>query len=339
MIKGKPFYFYFFSASVLAFFLNYTKLQAQDPQFGHFYNNAMLYNPAFAGNVDLGRFALSYRNQWPGIQGKFVSFAASYEHFFNKLNSGMGLQVVNDRAGSGGLSTTAINYMYSYQISINRNLSVLAGLKAGFFTRRVDFDRLTFADQIARDDAPTSIVENFRDRVNFSNFGQGLVFYHIEKYWFGLSFDHLNQPSNSFGEDASELPIRTSMQGGWNFNVNQSLNGKGKATLTAAFLYKAQQDWDQLDLGVYYKSSPIMLGIWYRGLPLKSNPANRPNVDAIMILLGLKYDRISFAYSYDATISTLAGNTAGSHELSISIEYPKSKRRKPRYFRAPCPKF
>lgn len=312
---------------------------AQDPQFGHFYNNAMLYNPAFAGNVDLGRFALSYRNQWPGIPGKFVSFAASYEHFFNKLNSGMGLQIVNDRAGSGGLTTSGVNYMYSYQISISRNLSLLTGIKAGFFNRRVDFDRLTFADQIARDDAPASLVENFRDRINFANFGQGLVFYHIEKYWFGLSFDHINRPDNAFGENASELPIRTSIQGGWNFNVNKSINGSGKSTLTAAFLYKAQQDWDQLDIGMYYKTSPLMFGIWYRGLPLKSTPNNRPNTDALMLLFGLKYDRISIAYSYDATISALSGNTAGSHEISISLEYPKSKRRKPRYFRAPCPKF
>ena len=299
----------------------------------------MLYNPAFAGNVDLGRFALSYRNQWPGIQGRFVSYAASYEHYFNDINSGMGLQIVNDRAGTGGLTTTGFNYMYSYQIRINRKLSILAGIKAGFYNRRFDFNKLIFADQIANDDAPVSNVNGFRDKVGFANFGQGLVFYHMEKYWFGLSFDHLNRPTNSFGDVNSELALTTAMQGGWNFQANKTINGKGRATITPAFLYKAQQDWDQLDIGLYYKTSPMLFGIWYRGLPLKSNQSSLPNVDALMFLIGIKQDAISFAYSYDATLSRLAGSTAGSHEISIVFEYPQSKRRRPKYFRAPCPKF
>lgn len=325
---------------LIGFFLLFSIfLKAQDPQFGHFYNNAMLYNPAFAGNVDLGQFAFSYRNQWPGISGKFVSFAASYEHYFNKLNSGMGIQLVNDRAGSGGLTTTGANYLYSYQITINRQIALMIGLKAGFQSRFYDFNKFTFADQIARDDAPVSIVNNFRDRVNYANFGQGLVLYHREKFWFGTSFDHLNQPTNSFGSVDSKLPIRFSMQGGYNFGVNKNFNGRARGSLTTAFLYKSQLQWDQLDIGLYYKNDPVLFGLWYRGLPIKSNNSSLPNVDAILLLIGYKLDRISFAYSYDITISKLAGNTNGSHEISIAMQYPKSNTRRRRYYRVPCPKF
>lgn len=312
---------------------------AQDPQFGHFYNNAMLYNPAYAGNVDLGQFALSYRNQWPGVSKAFISYAASYEHYFSNLNSGMGLQFVHDRAGSGGLTTTGVNYMYSYQIPLSRNIALLAGLKAGFQSRFYDFNKFVFADQIARDDAPESLVNEFRDRITYANFGQGVVLYHRTKYWFGLSFDHLNKPNYSFGNDASQLEIRTAMQGGYNFSINKSFGGRTKGTLTTAFLYKSQKKWDQLDLGVYYENDPFKFGIWYRGLPVKSNEGNSPNVDAIMLLLGYKFDRVSFAYSYDVTISKLANNTNGSHEISLALAYPKSKKRRKRFFRIPCPKF
>lgn len=314
-------------------------LLAQDPQFGHFYNNAMLYNPAFTGNVELGQFAFSYRNQWPGVPGKFISYAASYEHYFNKLNSGMGFQIVNDKAGSGGLTTTSINYSYSYQIPVSRQVAILAGIKAGFQSRFYDFNKFTFADQIARDDAPVSIVNNFRDKISYANFGQGIVLYHREKYWLGTSFDHLNQPTNSFSSVESKLPIRFSAQGGYNFNVNKNFSGRAQGYLTAAFLYKSQQKWDQLDIGLYYKSDPILFGLWYRGLPIKGNDSSIPNVDAILILVGYKLDRITFAYSYDATISKLAGNTNGSHEISLAMQYPKSKKRRRRYFRVPCPKF
>ena len=45
-----------------------------------------------------------------------------------------------------------------------------------------------------------------------------------------------------------------------------------------------------------------------------------------MFLIGIKQDAISFAYSYDATLSRLAGSTAGSHEISIVFEYPQTKK-------------
>lgn len=313
--------------------------RAQDPQFGHFYSNSMLYNPAFTGNVDLGRFALSYRNQWPGIPGNFVSYAASYEHYFDEASSGVGIQFVSDRAGSGGMTTNSANAMYSYQIRINRKLALLTGVKAGIHSRFYDFSKFTFADQIARDDAPESTVEEFRERINYPNFGTGLVFYHQEKYWFGLSLDHINQPQNGFQDETSQLDVRTALQAGWNFPLNKGYGGHSNSKITVAALYKAQRKWDQLDLGMYYRTDPYMVGIWYRGLPFKSNESSAANVDAMMLLMGFKLDRIAFAYSYDLTLSALAGNTGGSHEISIILEYPKPKRRRKRFFRVPCPKF
>lgn len=316
------------------------KLWAQDPQFGHFYTNAMLYNPAFAGNVDYGRFALSYRNQWPGIQGNFVSYAASYEMFFDEMHSGVGLQIVSDRAGSGGLTNNSANFMYSYHIKLNRDLAISGGIKAGVQNRFFDFNKFTFADQIARDDAPASLVNDFRDKITFGNFGTGAVLYHFEKYWLGVSFDHINNPRNGFSDDNSRLNTRTAIQAGWNFPINKGYGGNSNAKLTLATLYKAQKKWDQLDLGAYYRTDDFIFGLWYRGLPIKSNAPNSGNSDAVMLLAGFNVGSFSFAYSYDITISQLAMNTNGSHEISIMFDYPHNKRkRRKRFFTAPCPKF
>lgn len=324
---------------MLTLLLGIKRAHAQDPQFGHFYSNAMLYNPAFTGNVDLGQFALSYRNQWPGIPGNFVSYAASYEHYFDKANSGLGVQFMSDRAGSGGMTTNSANLMYSYQIRINRKIALLAGIKGGLHSRFYDFSKFTFADQIARDNAPESTVEGFRERINYPNFGTGMVLYHQQKYWFGMSLDHINQPMNGFEDETSILDIRTAIQAGWNFPLNKGYGGHSNSNITLAALYKAQRKWDQLDFGMYYRTDPYMFGIWYRGIPFQSNESSSINADAMMVLMGFKLDRISFAYSYDLTISALAGNTGGSHEISIILEYPKSKKRRRRFFRVPCPKF
>lgn len=312
-------------------------VKAQDPQFGHFYTNSILYNPAFTGNTDLGRFALSYRNQWPGIPGNFVSYAGSYEHFAGTINSGFGLQFLNDKAGSGGLTTTGINLSYAYQMVFSRKLAMMAGLKGGFFNKRYDFSRFTFADQIARDDAPESVVNEFRNQVSYANFGTGVVLYHAEKYWFGISVDHLNQPATGFVDETATLPLFTSIQGGWNFYIPSSPSVNQKVTLTA--LYKAQLKWDQLDIGAYYSIEPAFFGLWYRGLPVKNNPSSLPNYDALTLMAGVQKERITFAYSYDITISRLAANSAGAHEISLIYELPKPKKRRRKFFRIPCPKF
>jgi type IX secretion system PorP/SprF family membrane protein len=327
-----------FSILLALLFCN-LQLRAQDPQFGHYYNNSLLYNPAFTGNVDLGRFALSYRNQWPSIPGRFVSFAASYDHFINEANSGVGIQFMTDRAGSGGLTSNSVNFMYSYQARLSRKIALMSGLKAGYVNRKYDFNKFVFADQLARDGAPATIETGFRDQINYPNFGAGIVLYHVEKYWAGLALDHINQPNNAFGNAEAILPILYSVQAGYNLDVGNALGGRSDAQVTFTGLYKAQLKWDQLDLGVYYRTDPFLVGFWYRGLPFKDNESAKANVDALLFMVGFKHDRISFAYSYDITISALAGNTAGSHELSLILEYPKSKRRKSRFFRIPCPKF
>jgi len=337
-MKGRSTYLTYGLLALLAMYFSQLAV-AQDPQFGHFYTNSLLYNPAFTGNTDLGRFSLSYRDQWPAIPGRFVSFAASYDHYLNDLNSGVGVQFVSDRAGSGGLTTNMVNLLYSYQLRINRQLAMIGGIKGGIINRRYDFEKFVFADQIARDGAPARIEPGFTDQLNYANFGAGMLIYHEEKYWGGLSFDHINQPNNSFGEAESFLPIRYSVQGGYNIPVLSPFGSRSKGILTVAGLYKAQLKWDQLDIGAYYRTDPLLFGIWYRGLPVKSNESPRPNVDALLFMVGMRHDRVSIAYSYDLTLSALAGNTAGSHEISLIIEYPKSKKKNRRFFRVPCPKF
>lgn len=78
-------------------------LRAQDPQLTQFYAAAPHLNPAFAGGTLENRVAFHYRNQWPGLPGRFVSYGASYDVFIPKINSGLGVIFSSDEAGTGGL--------------------------------------------------------------------------------------------------------------------------------------------------------------------------------------------------------------------------------------------
>jgi len=81
-----------------------------------------------------------------------------------------------------------------------------------------------------------------------------------------------------------------------------------------------------------------VLGVWYRGIPvLEAYKPGYQNNDAIVFLVGVEAGRFKFGYSYDVTISLLAGYTDGANELSVSYQFCDPKRTKKSAI--PCPKF
>ncbi|HMC97515.1 MAG TPA: type IX secretion system membrane protein PorP/SprF, partial [Flavobacteriales bacterium] len=87
---------------------------AQDAQFTQFYATPTYMSPAFAGTGLQSRFGLSVRDQWPAIPGAFVSANFAMDHNLSGLNSGVGLLITHDRAGSGALRSTSANVQYAY---------------------------------------------------------------------------------------------------------------------------------------------------------------------------------------------------------------------------------
>jgi len=103
----------------------------------------------------------------------------------------------------------------------------------------------------------------------------------------------------------------------------------------------SQQQFDQLDFGFYYEFSPVILGLWYRGLPMKSNNYGYINHDAVAVLLGFQAARYKFGYSYDVTVSKLGiGSSAGSHEISLVYQWSSRHNQRSKKIRImPCAKF
>src|SRR2546423_6783100 len=91
---------------------------AQDPEFTQFYANPLYLNPAFAGSARCPRLALNYRNQWPSLQGTFVTYSASYDQHVDGISGGLGLLALSDKAGEGTIATSNISAIYAYQLTI-----------------------------------------------------------------------------------------------------------------------------------------------------------------------------------------------------------------------------
>ena len=323
---------------ILYFFLSLT-LIGQDFQLTQFYANPTYLNPALTGSNSDTRIIASYRNQWPGLPGSFNTFLISADHYLHRFHSGVGIVLTKDKAGSMGLGTNSAGFNYAFDYRLNQYWSAAIGIRFSYFYRSLDFNKLVFGDQIVRD-ASTSIQNSFPEKIHFFDFSSGLILF-SSNTWFGFSVDHVLTPNESFLGKTADLPLKGSVHGGKNIYLEKVGSGQRalKPYFMVAFNYKYQEKFDQLDLGVYLKQPKFFIGLWYRGIPLfKQYAPGYANNDALAILVGGPYKKATISYSYDLTISRLAGTSGGSHEISVTyyIHNPK-KPKKTKKKIIPCP--
>ena len=298
-------------------------LFAQDPEFTQFYANPLYLNPAFAGTARCPRVCFNYRNQWPGISGTFVTYSASYDQHIDEIGGGIGLIMTNDRAGQATINTTNISGIYSYQLNVTREFSIKMGLQATFMQKSVDWTKLNFGDMI---DPRRGFIYNTNEVPGVTNktnvdFSAGVLGY-SRKYFFGFAVHHITEPDEGF-LGTSKLPMKYTGHAG----AVIPLGGKySESSISPNILFQKQQDFQQLNLGIYITKGPIVGGVWYR------------NADSFILLVGFQQDLFKFGYSYDVTISKLTNATAGSHELSFQMQF-QCKPKKKKFRTISCPSF
>lgn len=331
---------------MLCMLLLFAEVEGQDMQFSQFYANPLYINPGFTGSTIEHRFIMNYRHQWPSIPGAFESFHASYDYNASAINSGFGLILNRETSGSFGLTTNLAALTYAYRIQINRKTFLQPGMKFAYAFRNIDFSKLVFNDQLEKDASLTADENAFIDEgIRYPDISTGVLLY-SENYWAGASINHWNEPNQSLqsGNVVSTLPMKLSVHAGYKFKLEQStIKRFGAQDVTTAIHYKNQGLYDQIDIGLYYNHAPFVFGFWYRGIQaFKQYDAGYANNDAIIALVGIEVPsrNLSIGYSYDITISRLASNSGGAHEISIIYEVasPKNKM-KNRRFIVPCAKF
>lgn len=297
---------------------------AQDPGFTQFYANPLYLNPAFAGTTNCPRFALNYRNQWPAISGTFVTYSASYDQYFREVHGGLGFLATNDQAGQGTIKTTNISAIYSYQQPLNRRVSIAAGFQATYAQKVVDWDKLTFGDMID----PKRGFINPTDEVPGPGVARNLdissgILVYTKKFFAGFAAHHLTEPDEYLEIGPSPLPMKYTAHAGWVIPISSR---DAESSISPNILFQKQQNFQQLNLGMYFTRGSLVGGLWYR------------NQDAFIVLLGIQKDLWKIGYSYDLTTSKLTNKTAGSHEVSLGLQL-KCKKRPPKFRPAICPSF
>lgn len=299
---------------------------AQDPQFSQFYANPLYLNPALAGSKLCPRVCINYRNQWPNISGTYVTTSFSFDKMADALHGGIGLIATSDAAGQGTIHTNTISGIYSYHQTLSRKISIAAAMEGTFYQKSVDWSKLTFGDMI---NPINGFVNQTQETPGMSShgyldFSTGAVVY-SDKFFVGFSVHHLTQPNESMYSDGnSPLPIKYTAHAGMKIALGD--RGTSDVFISPNIIWQKQQDFQELNLGLYLQKGPLVMGLWYR------------NSDAFIILLGIDKGNFRVGYSYDVTISRLTNTTAGAHELSFSMGFHCQKK-KIKYRNDTCPSF
>lgn len=308
-----------FSAAILVMVAGY--LAAQDPIFSQFYLSPLQLNPGLSGLTESPRFSANYRNQFPGFNNAYRTYAVSYDQYFPSINSGAGLWILSDDAGDGILKTTKVAGIFSYRLRLNDDLFVKMGTEIGFVQSTLNWDQLRFGDQI--DDYlgtispggspfPTEEIAPEKNTIFYPDLGLGFVLYG-EKLYGGVSIRHLNQPKPDFLDINPSLspgiPMRWTLHGGGTWPVFSGVfNSRTEVNLSPSIIFVRQGPFQQINGGLTFDAGPVSFGGHYR--------VSSGQSEAIIVSIGLRTSQLRIGYSYDYTISGFP-ISGGTHEIGL----------------------
>jgi type IX secretion system PorP/SprF family membrane protein len=318
-------------AIVLSFIFG-SAIAQQVPMYSQYIMNGFLINPSLAGRDGYTSINLTVREQWVGMAGAPNTYAASFQtrilkdSYISKSTAvrkklvkptkggkvGLGGYIFNDN--NGIMRRTGAHLAYAYHIPVGRADGVLNDLAFGLSLSAYQFAVNTNGLIYDHNDP---LLNTFDRSVFITDFNFGASFT-TPKYYVGFAMTNILRGSLLFGNADTSLTKRNELG-------NYFLTGGVKFPLAAdwvlepsAFIKASDMFFNsvQLDLTsrIYYKED------YWIGVSWRTN-------DAIIAMLGLKYDRFYIAYAFDFTLTDIRTQSFGTHELTLAVKFGESARR------------
>lgn len=309
---------------------------SQDVHFSQFFASPLLVNPANTGNFNgVYRVGMNYRDQWATVTVPYQTFsvytdgAIQPKKAVNRL--GLGLSAFNDQAGDGDLTTNKVYFSGAYHIGFTEKdyWRLAIGITGGLVQKSVDISKLSFDSQwddfqfdpnISNGETPTKEIMDYVD------LGVGalltIIPYEGERYTFGLSAWHINEPEETFFNTTNTVGIKYTATVGGFFATG------GIASFQPQLYISTQKNSLEIIAGTNvsipmnsedHLYTSLVLGAWYR------------YNDAVWIVGGAQLNNLTFTASYDLNVSKLrtASNNLGGVEVAVAYIFNKRDRKDP----------
>ena len=306
--------------AILVFFavlIGTINLRAQDVAFSQFYSNPIYLNPAFAGSIGVPRLVTQYRNQWPGFDKAFNTYAMGFDLPVKALEGGLGFLLLNDAQGNSALKSLQFDVMYTKFTRLNKNFSMNGSIQAGLHRNSLDWSKLIFPDNLILDYGNPGVTQEVpvSDRnYNYFDVSAGILVYNNFMF-LGLAGHHLNKPKQSFyqgQEQAGVLYRKYTLHFGSALGIYTHGQQRKTFDLLPQIVYQQQGGFRQFNYGISVDRRGLSTGVWFRqDMGLKYN--------ALIFIIGFVKNSWQLTYSYDWVVSGLSGLTGGSSEITLSF--------------------
>ena len=315
--------------TLLAMLLLDAGVKSQDLHFSQFFEAPLLRNPSLAGifTGDI-RVQMVYRDQWNSFTNAYKSGSINAE-YKAPVGKGddfltLGLQLLYDKAGTVGLTTThilpAINYHKS--LSGGKRTYLSFGFMGGLVEKRIDRSKITTNQQFQGGAYNPALADGETFTVPKYNYFDGSfgVSYNsafgpddANSYFFGVAYQHFNRPRSSFYRTAdAALNGKYVISGGLKFNIDDYTY----FTLQADHL--KQGSFNETIGGALYSfkigEPDAPLYTLHAGAFLRWK-------DALIPVLKIDYNPFAVALSYDINVSQLKTVSQGRGGVELSISY------------------
>jgi type IX secretion system PorP/SprF family membrane protein len=277
----------------------------------HFSYLNELYNPAFYGIEEKYKFAANYRSQWVKLDGTPQTINALASFHLPSINSGIGINISNDRVGA--LNTTLIQAGYNYIIPIKQKIKIGIGVQAGFELTNLDGSKLTtpngnYNSGINHNDdiLNNATVKAFRPLLN--------VGVSLKSKYINVGIAYLNAINNKIKLNGNTTDLNTKYGSVLQTNLHLDLKINQNVSLQPAIMVNTDFINVQTDVQMLatYKSY-LSLGANVRGY----NKFSIESVSPIVKVNPIKKIDLGFIYSYDVNINTLKNVNKNTHEITI----------------------
>jgi type IX secretion system PorP/SprF family membrane protein len=303
-----------------------TGAAAQSIHFSQFYNAPMLMNPALTALLPEHDYRLgaNYRNQWASVPVPYSTFSAyadmqalKSEEKYNCF--GVGFSLFTDRAGDGLLSLTNGNVSLAYHLQMGQSSILSFGATGGYVQRSLNYDKLTYDFQWdgttfnagRANGEKTGVV-----KTNYGTLSAGVNYTYFSDVLFlkiGGGVMNVNQPKETFySTGTNEIGMRPT--GSVDVTAKLSTN----MIINPSVYYAQQKDAYELVFGSLFRynvqpgataPTQVIFGGYHR------------LGDAVIGVIGLKWNDLQVMANYDHTISKLGPYNSGKGAMEFSIIY------------------
>lgn len=293
----------------------------QDPQFTQFMNNKLMYNAGYAGNSGNICGVLHFRQQWTSFTGAPQSFALTGDMRLSPDSPlGFGLNVMSDKIGP--MQTLFLRVPVSYQLTNIMGGTLGFGLDLGILQKQINENWLP--PDAGLPDGTIPGAGDWGNNPNLSKLTYDVgfgAFYSIpRKLYIGLSSTHLPAQFLKSGDSVQyKLTRHYYFMAGYHFAINP------RNELIPNIMVRSDINATVIDANLTYMwNNQLIAGLTYR------------HTDAVAPMFGWQQQLqrgtiIKAVYSYDYTLSKIKGYSGGSHEITIGVCHPMTKKKMTSY--------